>query len=107
MYINLPKELDHPRKCLINIPKINDKECFKRCLAIDLHPRWIKKVGKLYQDKLDFKGIKFAVKVRDIHKIERKSSICINVLKIMKIRKNIQSVCQKTAVKINYVIYYW
>ena len=35
MYINLPKELDHPRKCLINIPKINDKECFKRCLAID------------------------------------------------------------------------
>ena len=39
MYINLPKELDHPRKCLINIPKIDDKECFKRCLAIDLHPR--------------------------------------------------------------------
>ena len=28
-YIKLPKELDHPRKGLINIQKIDDNECFK------------------------------------------------------------------------------
>ena len=28
-YINLPKELDHPRKGLINIQNIDGNECFK------------------------------------------------------------------------------
>ena len=28
-YIKLPKELDHPRKELINIQSIDDNECFK------------------------------------------------------------------------------
>ena len=28
-YIKLPKELDHPRKGLINIQNIDDNECFK------------------------------------------------------------------------------
>ena len=32
-YIKLPKELDHPRKGLINIQNIDDNECFKLCLA--------------------------------------------------------------------------
>ena len=29
IYIKLPKELDHPRKGLINIQDIDDNECFK------------------------------------------------------------------------------
>ena len=28
-YIKLPKQLDHPRKYLINIQNIDDNECFK------------------------------------------------------------------------------
>ena len=37
-YIKLPKELDHPRKGLINIQNINDNECFKWCLVRYLYP---------------------------------------------------------------------
>ena len=37
-YIKLPKELDHPRKGLINIQNIDDNECFKRCLVRYLNP---------------------------------------------------------------------
>ena len=41
-----------------------------------LHPtdhnsRSIRKIAKLYEDKLDFKNMKFPVKARDIHKFER------------------------------------
>ena len=32
-YIKLPKELDHPRKGLINIQNKADNECFKWCLV--------------------------------------------------------------------------
>ena len=45
----------------------------------DQNPRKIRKVNKLYRDKLDFKDIKFPVKVRNIPKIERRNSIDINV----------------------------
>ena len=83
-YIKLPKKLNHPRKGLINIQKTSDNECFKQCLfrylyPTDHNPRRIRKVDKLYEDKLDFKDIKLTVKVRDIHKIERKNSIGISV----------------------------
>ena len=79
---------------MINIQSINDNECFKWCLVrylhtIDHHQVIIRKVGKLYGDKLDFKDIKFPVKIRDIHKIESH-----------------QSMRQKNVVKINILIYY-
>ena len=32
-YIKLPKELNHLRKCLINIRNIDESECFGRCLV--------------------------------------------------------------------------
>ena len=32
-YIKLPKELDHPRKRLINARNTDDNECFKWCLV--------------------------------------------------------------------------
>ena len=35
-YIKLPKELDHPKKGLINILNINDNKCFKWCLDINV-----------------------------------------------------------------------
>ena len=38
----------------------------------DCNPAKITKADKVFARKLDFKGIKFSVKIRDIHKIEKK-----------------------------------
>ena len=83
-YIKLPKELNYIRKGFINIQNINDNECFKWSLVRYLHPtdhnlKRIRKVGKLYGNKLDFKDIKVPVRVRNIHETERKNSIGISV----------------------------
>ena len=45
----------------------------------DHNSRRIRKVDKLYGDKLGFKDIKFLVKITDTHKIERKNSIDVSV----------------------------
>ena len=37
-YIELPKDLHHPRKGLINIQIIDDNKCFKWCLVRYLNP---------------------------------------------------------------------
>ena len=76
-YIKLPKELDHPRKELLNIQNIDDNECFKWGIVRYLNPSnhhlsKITKADKSFPKKLDFKDIKVPVKVRDIHKIEKK-----------------------------------
>ena len=85
-YIKLPKELDHPRKGLIsNIQNTDDgdNKCFKLCLIRYLNsynhdPERITKTDKEIEKKLNFKNIKFSVKIRDIQKIEKKNSIGIN-----------------------------
>ena len=106
IYIELPKELNHPRKGLINIQNIDNNECFKWCLVRYLHPvdhnsKRITKADKDFSKKLDFKDIKFLVKVRDIDKIEKKNPIAINVFgyenKEMRKKKN---------AKKNMLIYY-
>ena len=76
-YTELPKELDNPKKGLINIQNINDNECFKWCLFRYLHdadhnPARIRKVDKDFARELDFHNIRFPVKIRDIHKIKKK-----------------------------------
>ena len=43
------------------------------------NPRRITKADKDFAKRLDFKDIKFPVKIRDIHKIEKKNSIGISV----------------------------
>ena len=73
-YIKLSKELDHPRKELINIQNINDNECFKWRLVrylnpADHHRARTTKADKDFANRLDFKDKKFPVKIRDIHKI--------------------------------------
>ena len=82
--IELQKELNHPRKGLINIQNIDHKECFNWCLvkyisSVDPNPKWISKVDKDIGKKLDFKDICFPIKIRDIHKIGKKNSIGITV----------------------------
>ena len=82
--IKLPKELDHPRKGLINIQNTHDNECFKWFLVRYLnpanhHPARIIKADKDFAKRLDSDDLKFPVKIRDIHKIEKKNSIGISV----------------------------
>ena len=98
--VKLPKELDHPRKALIDIQNIDDNKCFKWCLVWYLNPaddnrRSITKADKNFAKRPDFKDIKFPVKIRDIHKIEKRIPSALAFL-VMKIKKNIQSLCIKT-----------
>ena len=51
--------------------------CFKWCLVRYLHssdhnPARIRKIDKLFGDELQFENIRFPVKIKNIHKIERK-----------------------------------
>ena len=82
-FIRLPKELEHPRNGLINIQNIDDNKWFKWSFLIkyvnpeDQHQARITKAYKDFAKK--YKGIKFSVKTRDIHKIDKKNSISISV----------------------------
>ena len=110
-HIKLPKELDHARKGLINIQNIYDNECFKWCLVRylnpeDHNPRRIIKVYKDFAKRLDFKGIKFPVKIRDIYKIEKKRVPLALAFLVMKIRRIIQSMYQNNIVNKNMLTYY-
>ena len=62
------KELDHPRKGLINIQNIDPNECFNWSIVRYLNPAdhnsiRITKDVKDFAKKIDFKNIKFPVKV--------------------------------------------
>ena len=77
---------------MINIQNTDDNECLKWCLVryfhpADHNPKRIRKMCKLYGYKLDFKDTKFPIKVRDIHKIERKNSIDISLFGYEDMRK--------------------
>ena len=70
--MKLPKELDNPRKGLINIQNIDDNDSFKWSLVrylnpADHHPTRITKADKDFAKKFDFKDIKFSVKISDNH----------------------------------------
>ena len=71
------------RKGLINIQNIADNDCVKWSIVRYLHPadynpKSITNADKCFAKKLDYKDIKFPVKVRDISKIEKKNSIGIS-----------------------------
>ena len=53
------------------------------------------KADKDFGKKLDFKDIRFPVKVRGIHKIKKKRITLALVFLVMKIGKNIQFIHQK------------
>ena len=67
---------------MTNIQNTDSNECFKWCLVGYLHPAdhnstRIRNVNKDFVRVLDFKDIKFSVKIRNIHKSEKKN--CINI----------------------------
>ena len=68
-YIELQKELNHPRKGLINIQNIDDSKSFKWCLVrylnpADRNPARITKPDKDFAKKFDFKEIRHYVLVK-------------------------------------------
>ena len=69
------------------------------------HSARIAKADKDFSKRLDFKDIKFPVKTRDIHKIEKRIPLAL-VFLVMKIHENIQSMNQNNAVKTTMLIYY-
>ena len=95
----MPKQLDNLRKGLSNIQNIGDNESFKCCLARYLsptnhHPARITKADKDFPKNLEFKSVKFPVKNRDIHKVEKRIPLPL-VFLAMKIKKTIDSMSQK------------
>ena len=93
--MKLRKELNHPRKEIINIQNFNNNNnsnnnnnndninsnnnnnWFKWPLVryvshADHHPARNRKIDKLFGDALDFENIKCPVKISDNQKIERK-----------------------------------
>ena len=82
-YIELPQELKHHQKGLINL-KNNDNECFRWCHIRYLNPQEkdpqrIKKIDKEYINQLDYSNIEFPVTVKQYNKIEKQNEININV----------------------------
>ena len=71
----------------------------------DRNPARIAKADKDFAEKLEFKDIKYPVKVREIHKIEKTIPVTL-VFLVPKRRKNIQFMYQKYIVKKNMLIYY-
>ena len=69
---------------MTNIQNSDNNECFKWYLVKYLNPtdhnlRSITKADNDFAKKHDFKDIKLPVKIRDIHKIEKKDSFGISV----------------------------
>ena len=82
-YIQLPTELQHHQKGIINLQN-RDNQCFRWCHIRHLNPRndnpqRIKKTDKSFVEKLDYQGIEFPVSIKQDNKIETQNSININV----------------------------
>lgn len=82
-YMELPKQFQNPVYKLINV-KNSDKECFKwsvgRHFCIDeRNPARISKRLKKEVEKLNFNGIEFPMKVKDISKFENQNDISVSV----------------------------
>ena len=70
------------KKDLINIQNTDNNECFKWCLVryfnpTNHYPAGITKTDKGFPKKFDFKGIKFSVKSKNIHQIEKRISTLV------------------------------
>ena len=82
-FIQLPTELQHKKKGIINLQN-KDNECFRWCHVRHLNPRddnpqRIKKTDKSFVKQLNYDGIEFPVSIKQYNKIETQNSININV----------------------------
>ena len=109
--IKLPKELEHPRKGLVNIQNIDDNGFFKWCLVRHLnsanhHSAKITKSDKDFAKKKDFRYIKFSANIRDIHKMEKINSIRICVFGYENKQKHPIYIYKKSCEE-KMLIWYW
>ena len=82
-YIELPEELRHPKKTLVN-PKNKDNRCFLWCHIRHLNPQKkdpqrIKISDREYVKRLDYTGVTFPVTLSDIKRIEKQNEINVSV----------------------------
>ena len=82
-YIPLPKELQNPKKGLINLQN-EDDECFRWCHVRhlnpqDRNPQRIKLTDKEFAKNLNYSGITFPVTIKQIDRIEDQNKINISV----------------------------
>ena len=82
-YIQLPIELRHHMKGLINM-KNTDNECFRWCHLRHLNPvvkdpNRITKQLKQTINNVNYDGIKFPIAINQYNNIEKQNNICINV----------------------------
>ena len=82
-FIELPKELKNLKKGLLNL-RNTDNKCFMWCHVRHLNPvsdnaSRIKRVDRKIASTLDYGGVEFPVKVKDVDVIEDMNEICINV----------------------------
>ena len=61
-YIELAKELDHPRKGLVNLQNVDDNECFKQCLVKCLNPAHHRRARITKADKILPKSLALMIK---------------------------------------------
>ena len=92
-YVQLPKELCHHNKGLINLKNIDNK-CLLWCLNRHLnpqkvHPERITKSDRESAKNLDFSGITFPVTIIDIYLIEIQNKININLFGYDTVKKSI------------------
>ena len=81
--MKLDKSLQHPMHGLINLQN-KDNECFRWCHIRHLNPQdkdpqRIKKEDRKMVGKLNYEGIEFPVRIKDVSKIEKQISIRISV----------------------------
>ena len=70
---------------------------FAHIYPANYNPVRIKKVEKMFESELDFKDIKFPVKIRDIYKIEKNGVVSALMFLVMKkIQSYIKKYFQKT-----------
>ena len=81
-YRPLPKSLNN-KKAIININN-DDNQCFKWAITralnpVNNHPERVTKILKMQAEKLNWEGLEFPTKVKDIHKFEKNNEINVNV----------------------------
>ena len=72
--MDVPVELESPRKGLINI-KNKDQKCFLWCFVRHInpskgHPERIKKTDKIFAEKLDYDGTEFLVQEKILTRLK-------------------------------------
>ena len=78
----LPKSIQN-KKAVINMNN-DDNQCFKWAITralnpVDKHSIRVTKILKMQAEKLNWEGLEFPTKVKDIHKFEKRNNINVNV----------------------------